>query len=166
MKWPSSAPSPIRVYLIDNQSMQRAAVRSWLARHGRFEVVGSRGDLHEAIEDIRRRKPDLVLLDPVLPGMNEIAAMELLHREFPELPIAIVTHLADERSIRRAIQHGAGAYVSKDAEIGELLTALESAHGGVPYVSPGLVRGSGSTRTQFALPVYGDRSGVGSELRG
>lgn len=151
-----SLPRPVRVYLIDDQSMLRAALRRWLGQQGRFAVVGSHGDVHAAIEEMRERRPDVLLLDLVLPGMNEIEAMNLVHRALPDLPIVIVTHRADEASISRAMRQGARAYVSKDAEELELLLALESARAGVPFVSPCLVRASASAHTHSARSIYGD----------
>ena len=155
-----SARRPIRVYLIDNQSMLRAALRRWLGRQGRFAVIGSQGDVHAAIEEMRERHPDVLLLDLVLPGMNEIEAMRLVHRELPDLPIVIVTHEADEGSISQAMRQGARAYVSKDAEEIELLLALDSARLGVPFVSPCLVRADASPPTHSARRAYGDHPKV------
>jgi DNA-binding NarL/FixJ family response regulator len=136
--------------------MLRAALRRWLGRQGRFAVVGSHGDVHAAIEEMRESHPDVLLLDLVLPGMNEIEAMNLVHREFPDLPIIIVTHHADERSIARALRQGARAYVSKDAEEIELLLALDSARLGVLFVSPRLVRAQARSRTNSRLRGYAD----------
>jgi DNA-binding NarL/FixJ family response regulator len=118
---------PVRVYLIDHQSIMRAALRHWLGRHGRFAVVGASGDLHAAIDEMRVRRPDVLLLDLVLPGVLEVEAVDLVLRALPNLPVVIVTHRADEASVRRAMSSGARAFVSKDADEDELLKALESA---------------------------------------
>jgi DNA-binding NarL/FixJ family response regulator len=134
----SSTPA-LRVYLIDNHRLHCAALRYRLTRRSRFTVVGSSADVHSAIDEMRALRPDVLVLDLLIPGMNEMEAMSLVQRELPDLPIVIVTHSADERTIARAMESGARAYVSKDAEEIELMLALESACSGVPFVSPRLV---------------------------
>jgi DNA-binding NarL/FixJ family response regulator len=146
MKRIEPATAPVRIYLIDNHRLLRAAMRHRLTRRGRFEVVGSQGDVHAAIEEMRALAPDVVVLDLLMPGMNEVEAMSLVQRAFPDLPIVIVTHQSDDRSIARAIENGARAYVSKDAEDIELVLALESACSGVLFVSPRLVSTHGGVR--------------------
>lgn len=133
------ATAPIRIYLIDNHRLLRAAMRHRLTRRGRFTVVGSRDDVHSAIDEMRALHPDVLVLDFLMPGMQEMEALSFVQHELPDLPIVIVTHHADERTIARAMESGARAYVSKDAEEIELMLALESACSGVPFVSPRLV---------------------------
>jgi DNA-binding NarL/FixJ family response regulator len=132
--------TPTRVYLIDSQSIVRAALRSRLDQRRRFVVVGGSGDVHAAIKKMHQCRPDILLLDFVLPPMAKFEAMSLVQREFPDLPIVIVTHQSDDASIARAMNEGARAYVSKDSDELELLVALDSARMGFPFVSPRLVR--------------------------
>ena len=136
----TSPPTPARVYLIDSQCIVRAALRSWLERQGRFAVVGSSGEVVLAIKEMRECRPDVLLLDFVLPGMTEIEALVLVHRALRELPIVVVTHQSDEISIARAMKEGVRAYVSKDSDELELLVGLDAARLGFRFVSPRLVR--------------------------
>ena len=141
-----SSSRPLRVYLVDHQSIVRAALKHWLGRAGRFAVVGASGDVHAAIEEMRARKPDVLVLDLVLPGMRETEAVDLVLRALPDLAVVIVTHRAESASIERAMACGVRAYVSKDAEESELLLALESARTGTPFVSPCFARESRDAR--------------------
>jgi nucleotide-binding universal stress UspA family protein/DNA-binding NarL/FixJ family response regulator len=147
-----STSPPVRVYLIDQQSIARAALRHWLGHSGRFAVVGASGDIHAAIGEMRALRPDVVLLDLVLPGVLEAQAVDLVLRALPDLSVVIVTHRADAASVRSAMSRGARAFVSKDADELELLRELESACAGTTSASrafpfPTPVRASAEART-------------------
>jgi len=137
-----SPPTPSRIYVIDSQHIVRAALRYQLERHSRFAVVGGHSDLRQAIEEMRECRPDVLLLDLAVPGMDETEVMGLVRRAFPELPIVVLTHQSEESSIARAMKDGPRAYVSKDSDELELLVALDAARLGLRFVSPRLVRGS------------------------
>jgi DNA-binding NarL/FixJ family response regulator len=143
--------SPIRVYLVDDQAMIRAAFRSLLEEQPGFEVVGDCGDARTAVEQIGQLRPDVVLLDITMPGLSGIDAIPLVKKASPRSAVVMLTHHEGESFVEQALRAGAQGYLSKDSEPAELALALQSAVRGDPFLSPkvssGLVaraRGGGS----------------------
>ncbi len=131
----------IHVYLIDDQTMIRAAFRSLLQAKGPFEVVGDNGDARAAIEEIERLIPDIVLLDITMPGLSGIDAIPLIRKVAPRAKIVMVTHHQGETFVDQALRAGAEGYLSKDSSPEELFLAIEAVHRGDPYVSPKVAAG-------------------------
>jgi DNA-binding NarL/FixJ family response regulator len=133
--------SRIRVYLVDDQSMIRAGFRSLLARDARFEVAGESGDPRRAIDAIGLLRPDVVLLDISMPGMNGIEAASRLHELLPETRTVIVTVHAEATYAAAAFRAGASGYVLKRAASGELINAIHAVMRGERYVAAELPAG-------------------------
>jgi DNA-binding NarL/FixJ family response regulator len=135
----------IKVYLVDDQSMIRAAVRSLLNQRERFTVVGDDGDARRAIEEIGRLRPDVVVLDISMPGLSGLDALPLIRSAVPRAKVVMLTHHEGETFVEQALRAGAEGYLSKDSDPAELALAIEAVHRGDPYVSPkvssGLVGG-------------------------
>lgn len=131
----------ISVFLVDDQSMLRAAFRSLLARDPRFEVVGDSGDARKAIEEIAELRPDVVLLDITMPGLSGLDAIQPIRKAHPKVRILMLTHHEGESFVEQAIQSGADGYLSKDSEEGELALAVQAVHRGQPFVSPKVAGG-------------------------
>ena len=127
---------PIRVFLVDDQSMLRAAFRSLLAADPRFEVVGDCGDARTAIERVAVVRPDVVLLDISMPGLSGLDALGPLREAHPRVRILMLTHHEGDSFVDQALRGGADGYLSKDSDPTELMLALESVNGGRSYVSP------------------------------
>jgi len=132
---------PIRVFLVDDQSMLRAAFRSLLSQDPRFEVVGDCGDAREAIERVRELRPDVVLLDITMPGLSGIDAIQPMRKACSKVRILMLTHHEGESFVEQALQSGADGYLSKDSEAGELAIAVQAVHRGQPFVSPKVAGG-------------------------
>jgi DNA-binding NarL/FixJ family response regulator len=131
----------IKVYLIDDQSMIRAAVRSMLTQRERFQVVGDAGDPRRAIEEVKRLLPDVVLLDITMPGRSGIDAIPLIREAAPKARILMLTHHEGESFVQQALKQGAQGYLSKDSDPNELALAIEAVHRGDPFVSPKVASG-------------------------
>jgi DNA-binding NarL/FixJ family response regulator len=127
---------PIRVYLVDDQTMIRAGFRSLLTRTERFEVVGESGDPRKAIVAIGELRPEIVLLDISMPGLSGLDAVPLIRKVHPKVKIVMLTHHEGETFVDQALRAGADGYLSKDSEPSELVLALESVHEGKMYLSP------------------------------
>jgi DNA-binding NarL/FixJ family response regulator len=133
---PETNTPPIRVFLVDDQTMIRAGFRSLLVRDRRFEVAGESGDPRKAIDAIGTTRPDVVLLDISMPGLSGIDAVPLIRDVHPKAKIVMLTHHEGETFVDQALKAGADGYLSKDSEPKELILALESVHDGRMYLSP------------------------------
>ena len=127
---------PIRVFLVDDQSMLRAAFRSLLMEDPRFEVVGDCGEARTAIERVGELRPDVVLLDISMPGLSGLDALAPLRAAHPRVRILMLTHHEGDSFVDQALRGGADGYLSKDSDPSELMLALESVHAGKAYLSP------------------------------
>jgi two-component system response regulator NreC len=127
---------PIKIFLVDDQSMLRAAFRSLLSRDPRFEVVGDSGDARSAIEMVRELRPDVVLLDISMPGLSGLDALGPMREAHPRVHILMLTHHEGDSFVDQALRGGADGYLSKDSDPAELMLALESVNAGKAYLSP------------------------------
>lgn len=136
--------SPITVYLVDDQSILRAAFKSLLSRDERLRVVGDSADAREAIERVRDLRPDVVLLDITMPTLSGLDAIGPLRDAHGGVRILMLTHHEGETFVEQALEAGADGYLSKDSDPEELVVAIMAVHQGRPYLSPkvagGLVR--------------------------
>jgi DNA-binding NarL/FixJ family response regulator len=131
----------IRVFLVDDQNILRAAFRSLLSDHARVEVVGDSGDARTAIDRVALLQPDVVLLDISMPGLSGLDAIRPLREVHPKLRILMLTHHEGESFVDQAMRAGADGYISKDSEPSELLLGIETVHAGRPYLSPKVAAG-------------------------
>jgi DNA-binding NarL/FixJ family response regulator len=141
----TDAKGPIRVYLVDDQAVVRASLRSLLASRDELVLVGDSGDPDEALAAIEKARPDVVLLDISMPKLSGLDLLPRLRKLLPRTKVVMLTHHESESIVQQALQSGADGYLSKGSEPEELVIALRAAHTGSAYVSPrvskGLVRG-------------------------
>jgi DNA-binding NarL/FixJ family response regulator len=128
--------APIRIYLVDDQSMIRAGFRSLLGRDSRFQIVGDNGDPRAAVAAIAALEPDVVLLDISMPGLSGIDALEQIRNEHPRIKAVMLTHHEGEAFVAQALAAGADGYLSKDSDQAELTLAIEAVQRGETYLSP------------------------------
>jgi DNA-binding NarL/FixJ family response regulator len=138
-------PARVRVFLVDDQSIIRAALRSFLGARADMEVVGDCGDPRVALPAIQAARPDVVVLDITMPGLSGIDLLPQIRRELRRTKVVMLTHHEGESFVQQALENGAEGYLSKDSDPAELALAILAVHRGDPYVSPrvaaGLVRG-------------------------
>ncbi len=128
--------SPIKVYLIDDQTMIRAAFRSLLSQRAETQVVGDHADARKALLELPQLRPDVVLLDISMPGLSGLDAIGQIRKAVPHAKIVMLTHHEGQSFVEQALRAGAEGYLSKDSDEAELLVAIEAVHRGDPYVSP------------------------------
>lgn len=142
MNAPSHNPSTkIRVFLVDDQSILRAAFKSLLAQAERIEVIGDCGDARIAIDRIALLKPDVVLLDISMAGLSGLDAIAPIRAAHPRVRIVMLTHHEGESFVDQAMRAGADGYLSKDSDPSELLLGIEAVFDGRPYLSPKVAGG-------------------------
>jgi DNA-binding NarL/FixJ family response regulator len=127
---------PIRVLLADDHRLVRAGIRSLLHQHAGVEVVAEAGDGREALELVEIHRPDVVVLDIAMQGLNGIDAAAQIGPRFPETRVIMLSMYANEEYVAQALQAGAAAYLLKDAATSELELALRSVMRGETYLSP------------------------------
>lgn len=124
----------------DDHPVVRKGLQSCLSRAGRIRLVGEAADGDEALRKARELKPDVVLMDISMPGMNGLTVTEMLRKELPDMKVLVLSVQRNKDSIFRVIQAGAHGYVSKEAPSEEVVRAIESVHGGEPFFSEEIAR--------------------------
>ena len=131
----------IRVYLIDDQAIIRASIRSFLNQEGPFDVVGDSSDARKGIEAVGELRPEIVVLDITMPGLSGIDAIPKLRSISPNTKILMLTHHEGTSFVQEAMQAGASGYLSKDSEPEELAMAIQAVYRGDPFLSPKVAEG-------------------------
>jgi DNA-binding NarL/FixJ family response regulator len=130
----------IRILVADDHALFRAGIRKLLQSFGGVEVVGEAGDGHEALRLTEMHRPDVLLMDIGMPGLNGVDAAARLAREGPRPRVIILSMHTGEEHVLRAIRAGAAGYLLKDATPAELETAVRAVARGETYLSPAISR--------------------------
>ena len=124
------------VLLVDDHKIMRDGIRAILRHSEEFTIVGEADNGSEAVQICRRKKPEIVLMDIGLPGLNGIEATQEILRHVPETRVIILSMYDDEHSVVSAIRSGARAFVLKRASDNDLVDALRTVAKGGSYLSP------------------------------
>jgi DNA-binding NarL/FixJ family response regulator len=130
----------LRILLVEDHTLVRAGLRALLQRVEGFEIVGEAGDGHEALEMIGAHRPDIVLMDIGVPGLNGLEISARVARHYPHVRVIILSMHAGEEYIRQAVRSGAAGYLLKDAGVAELEIAIRAVERGDRYLSPAVSR--------------------------
>ncbi|TDB77959.1 response regulator transcription factor [Micromonospora sp. KC723] len=130
----------ITVLIADDEPMIRAGARAILASDDGIEVVAEAGDGRTAIELARRHRPDVLLLDIRMTGMDGLAAAEELRRVVPETAVAMLTTFDEEDYVARALAAGASGFLLKAADPRDLVAGVRAVAAGAAYLSPKVAR--------------------------
>lgn len=126
-----------QILITDDHKLLREGLRSLLENRG-FEVAGEAEDGRSAVKLAKQLKPDAVIIDISMPGLNGIEATKQIHQNSPEVKIVVLSMRADSRAILAALAAGASAYLLKEAAFEEMVTALGAALKGQTYISPAI----------------------------
>lgn len=126
----------IRVLIVDDHEIVREGLQTLLAEEPDFEVVGTAGDGAAAFTLAEATKPDVIIMDLVMPGLDGIEATRRIHHNNPDARVLVLTTFADDQRVRDAIQAGATGYLLKDILKADLLRALRDAAVGRPSLHP------------------------------
>ncbi len=135
-----AAAGPVRVVLVDRDSLARRAMREDLAANGEFVVVAEAAEGADALQSVRSQQPDLVLIDIGYPEMGGIGVGKTLRQHAPATPIVFCSISDDDDTAIRALRVGAVGYVNKDLSPGALRRALLGAIDGEAAISRRLAR--------------------------
>ncbi|HEY0443337.1 MAG TPA: response regulator transcription factor [Candidatus Limnocylindrales bacterium] len=131
---------PIRVLLVDDHAVVRMGLKAFLDMLDDIEVVGEASDGSEGVAMARRLKPDVVLMDLLMPNMDGITAIGRIKAEMPETEIVTMTSFIEEEKVTAALEAGASGYVLKDAEAEEVAAAIRAAFAGEVHLDPAVAR--------------------------
>jgi DNA-binding NarL/FixJ family response regulator len=128
----------IRVLIVDDHAVVRSGLRHVLDAEEGIEVVGEAGDARYAVFETRAKKPDVVLMDVVMPGKSGIETIPEVLKDAPEAKVLILSMQDDPRYVREAFAAGAAGYILKEAADTDLVAAVREVAGGGRYVHPAL----------------------------
>ena len=127
---------PYQILLVDDHRIMRDGIKAILQKSAEFQVVGEAENGVDAVQVARKARPDIVLMDIGLPGLNGIEATAEILRHCPDTKVIILSMYDDEHSVVSAIRSGARAFVLKKASDSDLLDALRAVGKGGSYLSP------------------------------
>lgn len=126
----------IRVLLVDDHAVVRSGLGAVLMASDELELVGEAGNGEEAVRACQRLRPDVVLMDIMMPVMDGVAATREIHTRCPETKIIALTSFKEREYVEGALKAGALSYLLKNVSAEELVTAIRDAVSGQPRLSP------------------------------
>ncbi len=126
----------IRIILADDHAVVRQGLRMFLSLDPELEVIAEATNGAEALELARQHKPDVVLMDMLMPVMDGITATGLIRKELPDTEVVAVTSVLDDGSVVGAVKAGAIGYLLKDTQGDELCRMIKAAAAGQVQLSP------------------------------
>ena len=126
----------IRVLVVDDHSVVRQGLRMLLGLDAELDVVGEASNGQEALERARQLRPDVVLMDLIMPVMDGITAIAALRREMPDTEVIALTSVLEDEKVIGAVRAGAMCYLLKDTHAEDLCRAIKAAAAGQVQLSP------------------------------
>ncbi|MBT3784830.1 response regulator transcription factor [bacterium] len=131
--------NPLKVYVIDDHPVVRQGLVDYLGRQKGLELCGKSESGEIALEEIPGFKPDLVILDLSLQGMDGIDVLLHLRDNHPQIKVLVLSMYSEETHAARAIRAGASGYITKDVAIEKILEAIQEISKGKIYLKEGLI---------------------------
>jgi DNA-binding NarL/FixJ family response regulator len=150
------------VLLVDDHAVVREGLRAFLELQDGIEVVGEAGDGEQALAQADRLRPDVILMDLVMPKLDGVGAMRELRRRTLASRVIVLTSFTEDDRLLPAIQAGAAGYLLKHVEPRELARAVRAAHAGEALLDPAV--GARLVEEVAARPGSGQRDGARERL--
>ena len=135
-----TAPARIRVLLVDDHEVVRRGLRGFLELQDDMEVVGEASDGAIAIARADELKPDVVLMDLLMPNVDGLTAIAAIKKSHPDTDIVAVTSFIEEEKVTAALEAGASGYLLKDAAADEVAAAIRAARAGEVHLDPAVAK--------------------------
>jgi DNA-binding NarL/FixJ family response regulator len=132
--------STIRIGLVDDHALMRAGIRALLEKLPGIEVVGEANNGREALELIKKKGPNVILLDVSMTELGGLEALPRIVKDFPAVKVLILSAFANEEFVLRALRSGAVGYMLKDAAAEELELAIKAVAQGKTFLGPSISR--------------------------
>jgi two-component system invasion response regulator UvrY len=128
----------INILIADDHELLREGLKKILKKEPDMQVLGEAGNAQQVFELVKNQKLSIVLLDISMPGPSGLDVLTELRRDYPRLPVLILSMHPEDRFAVRALKAGAAGYVTKDGAVAELVNAIRKVVDGGKYVSPHL----------------------------
>ena len=135
-----AASSRIKVLIVDDHTVVRRGLRGFFDLLDDIEVVGEAEDGRVAVTKTGTLRPDVVLMDIVMPAMDGIAAIAEIKQLYPDVEVVALTSFIEEDRVTAALEAGATGYLLKDAEADDVAAAVRRAHAGEVHLDPQVAR--------------------------
>lgn len=126
----------IKILLVDDHTVVRSGLSKFLMVNKDLKLVAEASDGAEAVQMVALHKPDVVLMDLMMPGVDGITATREIHQKYPKVKIIALTSFAEQNMVQGALQAGAISYLQKNVSAKELGIAIRSAYEGKMTLSP------------------------------
>jgi NarL family two-component system response regulator LiaR len=133
---PMNMSEPIRVMIVDDHDMVRKGLATFLKVNADLELVGEARDGQEALRMCAQVRPDVVLMDLVMPEMDGTTATRLIREKWPEVRVLALTSFQEQDLVREVLQAGAIGYLLKNVTVDELAEAVRGAYAGRSTLAP------------------------------
>jgi two-component system, NarL family, response regulator LiaR len=127
---------PIRVMIVDDHAVVRSGLAAFLMVFDDLELVGEAESGKEALQMAGIVKPDVILMDLIMPEMDGSACTAAVRSRYPEIQVVVLTSFRDDELVKGALQAGAIGYLLKNVDADELAGAIRAAHAGRPTLAP------------------------------
>jgi DNA-binding NarL/FixJ family response regulator len=155
---------PIRVLLVDDHAMVRRGLRGFLELLDDIEICGEAENGLQALDEVARLHPDVVLMDLLMPQLDGVGAIARLRAEHPDVEVVALTSFVEESRVTAALEAGASGFILKDADADDVAQAIRAAHRGEVHLDPAVallvarrVRTARTTPTATADAALTDR---------
>jgi two-component system, NarL family, response regulator LiaR len=143
---------PIRVLLVDDHTMVRRGLVTFLKVFDDLQLAGEAENGADAIQRCAENRPDVVLMDMVMPGMDGVSATRAIRQQFPLVQVIALTSFKEGELIQKALEAGAIGYLLKDISADELARAIRAAHAGRATLSAEAAQALVQTTSQASTP--------------
>jgi NarL family two-component system response regulator LiaR len=150
----SQTPQTIRVMLVDDHNVVRSGLATFLMAYDDLELVGQAGNGLEAVNLCHRKKPDVILMDLMMPEMDGIAATRAILEDYPDVKIIAMTSFEEEELVHGVLAAGAISYLLKNVTSDELAAAIRAASVGKSTLSPEAAKALIRATRPVEQPLY------------
>jgi NarL family two-component system response regulator LiaR len=148
-------PETIRVMLVDDHAVVRSGLAHFLMAQEDLDLVGEAADGTEALRLCERTRPDVILMDLMMPRMDGPTATRAILARFPHIRILVLTSFHEDNLVQEALRSGAIGYLLKNVTAAELAHAIRAARQGTPTLAPEAAQALIHVTTRSAVPALG-----------
>ena len=134
------AEDTIKVLIVDDQKMIREGLKALVKSEEDIDIVGVAENGEHAVKQVESLKPNVILMDMEMPGMNGMEATKLICQRFPDIKILVLSTFDTQEYVSRSLNAGAMGYLLKGTPAKELTDAIRSVHRGYAQIGPGIYR--------------------------